>query len=168
MKDTIQLPVRMLKVIEEFAHRANSTTHQVIARWLDDRVKHEANKWLAEHGKPDISVEVEEKSALINHGWVTFRDPSMMLIEFDLRKKYAEVLAISNEHVLVHVTAESLHKGESPDPSTIKFKFPDEKWRVHHAWCSRYTLSVLVTFWPVLSEDDADTSIWTTSRKDEQ
>lgn len=91
--------------------------------------------------KPDIKQGVVH----VNHAWIESKSGNIVLIQMDLREKYAVVTAVSDQYVMM--TARKDEDGE-PDSfaehTVINFKDMPNEWTIHNAWVSRYNLNVLL------------------------
>lgn len=91
----------------------------------------------------NFEVEVIERSVLVNSIWVHISNSELVLLEADLKTKYAQPFCQSGESIMLTADEHSLHCGPSEEPTEIKFKMPPD-WRVHSFNTGRYSVNVLL------------------------
>lgn len=93
-----------------------------------------------------IKVEVINGKVVLNSLWIDQYDQSTIVVSGDMRSKYASVVATSGDTVYIGKTSETIHLNEESeiDCALVTFEKVPSGFEVRNAWCSRYTLGILL------------------------
>lgn len=114
-----------------------------------------------------MKVVVEEHEILVNHLWLALKNEDCIIIQGDLRSKYAEVCGLSGVQCYLTSNENTLHTNkDDKDLTSITFEDLPEEFQILDAIVSRYTLTIYIVNNKTLLDSDQHEMVWETERKD--